>query len=419
MAQKKVKIGVFGLGRGSHYLQSFLDCGAEVVAVCDRIQSRLDEAVKVVGEGLATYTDFDAFIEHEGLNGVFLANYFHEHAKYAIRCLEKNINVMTECTSNANMADGVALVRAAEKSQGFYMIAENYPYMTVNMEMKKIYESGSLGKCVMAEGEYNHPEKPGNAWFVRYHRPYLHHWRNYLARCYYITHSIGPLMYITGAMPKKVNAFAAYTPDVKDSLAGLFVGDVAAFVNTQNDDGSVYRISGHSSFGALDCSYRVCGMKGQVENVRGMENQLMLRYNPWDRPADVEKNNTLYTPVRNDKDEELIKKTGHGGSDFIIAREFVNCIRNGEKPAFDEYFATAMASVAILAHRSVLNGGASYDVPDFHKEEDRKLWENDTDMPFPTDGKAGTVPCTSNGGYNPCEETFREYLELVKDNDLA
>ena len=73
MAQKKVKIGVFGLGRGSHYLQSFLDCGAEVVAVCDRIQSRLDEAVKVVGEGLATYTDFDAFIEHEGLNGVFLA----------------------------------------------------------------------------------------------------------------------------------------------------------------------------------------------------------------------------------------------------------------------------------------------------------------------------------------------------------
>lgn len=42
-------------------------------------------------EGIATYTDFDEFINHEGLEAVFLCNYFHEHTPYAIKALEKNI----------------------------------------------------------------------------------------------------------------------------------------------------------------------------------------------------------------------------------------------------------------------------------------------------------------------------------------
>ncbi len=36
-----------------------------------------------------------------------------------------------------------------------------------------------------------------------------------------------------------------------------------------------------------------------------------------------------------------------------------------------------MSSVAILAHRSMLEGGVPYDIPDFTREAGRRLYEND------------------------------------------
>ena len=62
---------------------------------------------------------------------------------------------------------------------------------------------------------------------------------------------------------------------------------------------------------------------------------------------------------------ELIRKAGHGGGDFFVIRKFFECVRNQTMPDFDIYFATRLASVAILAHRSLLENGVPYDIPDF------------------------------------------------------
>ena len=151
---KNVRIGIFGLGRGAHYIDHILANNGELVAVCDDDKERVDAAVKKMGGNVAAYSDFEEFIKHP-MDAVFLANYFHEHTSYAIKCLEKNIHVLCECTSNSTMAEGVALVRAAEKSKAFYMLAENYPFMIFNQEMKRVYEGGTLGKVLYAEGEYS------------------------------------------------------------------------------------------------------------------------------------------------------------------------------------------------------------------------------------------------------------------------
>ena len=72
-------------------------------------------------------------------------------------------------------------------------------------------------------------------------------------------------------------------------------------------------------------------------------------------------------------------------------------MREGKRPEFDEYFATNMASVAILAHRSILAGGQPFDVPDFRREEDRVKYENDRETPFyGSDGSQPTIPCSSH-----------------------
>lgn len=411
---KTIKMGIFGLGRGSSFYNNILLNNGEIVAVCDQNESRLESAKKTLGEDLATYTDFDEFLNHEGLEAVFLCNYFHEHAPYAIKALEKNIHVLSECTSNATMADGVALVRAAEKSRAKYMISENYPFMIFNREMKRVYEGGTLGKVLFAEGEYNHPLDPADHASIRRWRPYDKHWRNYLPRTYYITHSLGPLMYITGATPVRVTAMPVFSPDDRDGLMGLDVGDKAAIITCLNDDDSVFRVTGCAAFGAHGNAYRICGQKGMMENVRG-ENRVLLRYNKWEIPEGGV-GTTIYQPEWNDKDRALIEKAGHGGGDFYVIREFLDSIREDRDPVFDVYFATTMASVAILAHRSVLERGMPYDIPDFHKEEDRVKYENDRETPFwGSDGSAPTVPVCSHPDYTPDAELVAEYEKILAE----
>ena len=122
---RKIKFGIFGLGRGSAFYNSIRVNDGEIVAICDMNEAKLEAAKAAIGDGVTAYTDFDEFLNHEGLEAVFLCNFFHEHAPYAIKALERNIHVLSECTSNGTMAEGVALVRAAEKSKAFYMLIQN------------------------------------------------------------------------------------------------------------------------------------------------------------------------------------------------------------------------------------------------------------------------------------------------------
>ncbi len=416
MSTKTIKMGIFGGYRGSSFYNSVLANNAEIVAVCDFNEKYAQKAKEKLGDGVTIYTEFDKFIEHEGLEAVLLSNYFHEHAPYAVRLLERGIHVLSECTSNATMAQGVALVRAAEKSKAIYMLSENYPFMKFNQEMRRVYREGSLGKVLFAEGEYNHPLDPGDVEYAIELCPTSKHWRYNLPRTYYITHSLAPLMYITGSRPIRVSAMPVYDP-VRFEFDGISRGvpERAAIITLLNDDHSVFRVTGCAGFGAHENSYRICGENGQIENLRDGTGRVSLIYNKWQVP-EGKAERMCYAPLLRDKDEKLIAKTGHGGGDFYVIREFLNCIRENRTPEFDVYFATTMASAAILGHKSMLENGVPYDLPDFRREEDRVKYENDHSSPFyGTDGTEPSIPCTAYPDFWMTDEGRAEYDKRVKE----
>ena len=118
--------------------------------------------------------------------------------------------------------------------------------------------------------------------------------------------------------------------------------------------------------------------------------------------------------TKRDRDEDLIKTSGHGGGDYLTARMFLDCIKEGRQPEhpFDIYSATVMSSVAILGHRSVMTGGVPYDIPDLRKEEDRAKFENDRLTPFiGGDGSKPDYPCCSRPDYKADPEQFDLYLK--------
>lgn len=411
---RNLKVGIFGVGRGMDLAKDFMLNGCDVVALCDNRKDRMEAAIQKTGIDATIYEDFDRFIEHE-MDIVVLANFFHEHAPYAIRCFEKGLHVFSECISNGTMAEGVELIRAFEKSNSIYMLAENYPQMLFNREIKRICEGGTLGKILYAEGEYNHPVGPTDAAFTMRYKYFENHWRHYLPRTYYLTHSLGPIMWATGATPIRATAFATFAPIDEDAPSAALAGDAAAIITTQNDDGSIFRFTGCAGFGAHHNSYRVCGKNGQIENLRGMDKQVMLRYNAWSIPEGMNEINR-YTPDIHDKDDELIKASGHGGGDFLTIRNFLDCIKENRQPEhpFDIYSAVTMSSVAILSHRSVLEGGKPFDIPDFRNEEARKQYENDRLSPFCSEGIEPTLPCCSHSDYAPSEKQLERYREMLK-----
>lgn len=410
---KQIRIGIFGARRGSDFFTSILANNGNIVAICEKNPNRLKSALEKLGDGTVGYTDFDEFIKHP-MDAVLLANYFHEHAEYAIKCLEKNIHVLSECTANSTMAEGVALVRAAEKSKAYYMLAENYPFMLFNQEMKRVYETGNLGRVLFAEGEYNHPGDVYSTSGVPDLFDSVKHWRQFLPRTYYITHSLAPLMYATGSNPVRVTAFPIQYDWPTDCCRAAYANEKAAIVTCLNDDRSVFRVTGCAGFGGHENSYRICGDKGQIENIRGSGGKVVVHYNAWEKPEGEPEINS-YFPELHDKDAELIKKQGHGGGDFFVIRKFFECIRDGVKPEMDVYFATRLASVAILSHRSLLEKGVPYDIPDLSLEEDRKKYENDTLSPFwYSDGRAPTIrPCLQEG-YAPSEQQLENLKNAIK-----
>ena len=137
----KIKIGVFGAGRGMSAVHQLLrHPHAEFVAVCDKYKPLLDSCRKQAeAAGLynvAYYERFDDFIQHD-MDAVILANYAHEHATFGMRLLESGRHIMTECLTCANMAEAVALIETVERTGKIYAYAENYCYVPTRYEMRR------------------------------------------------------------------------------------------------------------------------------------------------------------------------------------------------------------------------------------------------------------------------------------------
>ncbi len=384
----KIRFGIFGCGRGlfaANYIRDYFPNEAVVTALCDRRKDRLDYVKKSCPDAL-TFDNFDEFIE-SGMDAVVLCNYFHEHERYAVRALEKGIAVLSETTAAVTHRECVELVETVERTGVKYSLAENYPFSAAKLEMKRVYETGKLGKVMYAEGEYCHPSSIEE---IRSLDPEEFHWRKYNPMTYYITHSLAPLMYMTGALPKAVTARTCYDEGRAERI-GRKYSDVAAIMLISMDNDSVFRVPACAMFAPGGNWYRLSCTEGGIETVRGDESMVRLSFVSWNIPEGEEKER-FYRPDWQAY-QDIAAKAGHGGGDFWVLRNFIDYLKGEREADFDVYRATAMSATAIQAWRSVLNGNASYPVPDYRNKTDRMAYANDNLTPFVDDeGKGATLP---------------------------
>ncbi len=393
----KVRVGVLGVGRGSSFARGAEGAGMKLVALCDTWEEKL---LQVGGQlGVATYTDFEKFLEHD-MDAVILANYFHQHAPFAIKALRAGKHVMSETAACHTLAEGVQLVREVEKSGLIYMFAENYPYSLFNQEMRRLYQAGKVGEFMYGEGEYVHPMSPENRNALS---PGVDHWRNWLPATYYSTHALAPIMFITDTMPVKVNGFVIeYRKD--DPVAPLTVkrGDSASCIICRMDNGGVTKLlqvflRGHGTW------VRIHGSKGLMENLRyGERGMVRLVREQWhEKKTDPEEQ--IYRPDF-PKYGEKAKKSGHGGGDFFMDYHFGQAIKKGEQPYLDVYRGVTMSVVGPLAYRSALDDSAPVEVPDFRKESTLRKYARDDWSPDPARRRKGQPWPSVQGDVRPTKK---------------
>ena len=397
MATKPIRVGVVGVGRGRSFIGGATATGMELVALCDTWGERLAKEANALG--VAAYLDYDEFLAHD-MDAVVLANYFHQHAPFAIKALQADKHVMSETAACHTLGEGVALARAVEKSGKIYMFAENYPYMVFNQEMKRLYQQGLIGEFKCGEGEYVPPAPPE----VKLGRSCgRNHWRNWIPATYYCTHSIAPVMYITDTRPVKVNGFVVpYDDSDPSKILHMGRADTAAMIVCRMDNDAVLKslhgaLRGHGNY------VRIHGNKGLMENARhGDKQRLRVWREPWEKNPG-EPVETVYTPDFPNH-HHAATRAGHGGGDFFTSYHFAEAIRSGEPPYLDVYRGIDMSIAGIQAWRSALNDSAPVAVPDFRDEAVRRQYENDDWSPDPERAKEGQPPSSILGTIEPSDD---------------
>ncbi len=384
---KIVKLGIFGLWRGSSFISiiNALD-NAEVTAICDIKEDRMEEVAKSCPPGVKQCKNFDELLD-AGIDGVLICNYFHEHAEYAIQAMKRGIHVFSECTSAVTLRDCVRLCETVEETGAKYMLAENYPFTAALLDIKHVYEGGTLGPVLYAEGEYNHT---GTRADLEGLTPGKYHWRGWMPRTYYVTHSLGPLMHVTGQMPIQVNAFAVHSDVLEQYDDFRHNYDAFAMMNCITDGGALFRFTGCAHMGSPS-GYRFAGEYGSAETGRTLGGNVNLTYHHWCTPEGKPGSET-YAPTWHENGE-LAEKAGHGGGDFWTVYNFVEYILHDVEPFFNVYRGCCMSAVAILAWRSCLENGKTYPIPDFTDKASRDTVRDDILTPFPDENGNVTLPC--------------------------
>ena len=392
---KKVKIGVVGAYRGTSMINYCADAkNAELVAICDIREDFLEkQRAKYPDKDITYYTDFEEFLTHD-MDAVVLANYANEHAPFAIRCMKAGKHVFSEVLPVQTMKEAVELIECVEQTGKIYAYGENYCYMPAPYEMRRLYREGVLGEFEYGEGEYIHNCEP--IWpSITYGDP--DHWRNNMYANFYCTHSIGPLIHITGLRPVSVVGFEGIRTE-RDMRCGAKKASLGMEVITLENGGIVKSIHGDLYKGSI--WYSVYGGKGRAESAREdaeCEGVQTIHVNVDEFSGQYNgKHLSTYKPKMVCDGEE--KGFGHGGSDFYTMYNFAEKILgNPDADIIDVYEAMDMFLPGMFAYRSVLQGNAPMQIPDLRDPAEREKWRNDTACTDPKVAGDQLLPVWSKG----------------------
>ena len=352
--QPQWRVGLVGVGRGSGYGKLFADePRCTIVACCDAAPDALARFQRELSlpDG-ACFTDYEAFLGARP-DIVFLGTPIPCHADQAIAALESGCHVLSEVTAASTIDDCARIVEAVRRTRRTYMLAENCIYWHFVSEWKFWVQAGRLGEIVYAEAEYLHPI-PTLVYDRENGRP---RWRAERAPLHYCSHSLGPILDITGDRIVRACGLGQGHRVLPEAPIGGIDIQVALFETAGGMMIKLLRTSVLPRRPAIHF-YSLQGTRGFVETDRGGPagpGRLWVE--------GMEQDEAIPVPRSDPTLPESARAGGHGTAEYLLVQDFLSCLARGHKPRVDEVRAMDMTVPGLVAHQSALHGGEWLDVP--------------------------------------------------------
>ena len=140
-----LKVGLVGVGgiSGAHIPAWEEMAEAELVALCDIRPERMESFTEK-----RCYTDFDEMLANEELDILDICLPTYLHADFAVKAMEKGINVITEKPISLKEEDIDRVYKTAEKNNVKFMVAQVLRFWPEYELLKEIYETKKYGKLL-------------------------------------------------------------------------------------------------------------------------------------------------------------------------------------------------------------------------------------------------------------------------------
>ena len=401
--KKTVKVGYIGVGRRGY---NMLKCAllkmkdVEIVAVCDLNQERLDaskEAFIEAGRKLPVFTtDYRELLRNEEIEGIFLFTNWNGRVKLAIESMKCGKYTAMEVGAANTLEECFELVKTYEETKVPVMMLENICYGKFELTALNMVKKGLFGEIVHCAGGYCHylnevelfkemtKLEPKSDKVTHYR---LKHYIDNNCENY-PTHELGPISKILGINRGNrmltLSSFASKARGLKTYAKKTF-GEDSEYAKIDYKQGDIVNTvitcaGGETILLTLDTTlprpfysrqFTVRGTEGMCyedgkvffldtmeEKIRDNFDEMFKEHaHPLSREVD-----TLQNENTNLQDTFGL----HGnGVDWMIFRAFIESIKNKTNTPIDAYDTAAWLAIGPLSKKSIENGGAPVDVPDF------------------------------------------------------
>jgi len=361
----------------------------EIPAVCDVQEWRLDETEQTLLDAdrpaPTRYDDHETMLEEEDLDAVVIATSWRTHIPFAISAMEAGVTPAMDVGPASSIQECWDLVRTAERTGMRCMLLENACFSRSRLAVLNMVREGLFGELLHAQSGYIHDIRPE----IHGERPtrmaeregmgyrtlhFLH--RN---ADVYPTHGVGPVAKYMDV--NRGNRFLKLTSTATKSrgLDEWAEENLPEDAPTRDRDWAIGDIvttviecsNGETIILNHDCSLpRPRSGRGVLQGTKGLYEQDhggihvegRSEHHEWD---DFEDYREEYEHSLWQQYQDMGVKGGHGGSDYLTLRSFVESVKQDVRPPVDVYDAAAWMAITPLSEESIANGSEPVSFPDF------------------------------------------------------
>lgn len=171
MSLKVAVIGCGSIAKHRHLPEHDANENVEIVAVCDIVQERADEAAATYQA--KAYTNYKTLLKEENVDAVSVCLPNYLHAPVSIDALNAGAHVLCEKPMATSIEEADKMIEAAERNGKKLMIGHNQRFVTSHQKARELIASGAIGKVYSFRTAFGHGGPEGwsadgkESWFFK------------------------------------------------------------------------------------------------------------------------------------------------------------------------------------------------------------------------------------------------------------